>query len=256
MCTMFLLLVLAMTATPSQAQADNQTNFTPITGTNFLTKMVDTARTLDIGSIDFQDIIQRLVSPTGLVTQFALEMEVQVIFTLGWIILGLIWQFAVANTSGSIQAGIQGLGFILSTQALATTVVRSVYDSIRSIISRLAVTFLVFGADATIAGISSVTLVDVTDFLFNPQLVLLVVGRGILSMVFVLAAALPIYLFSVGVYPTLKPQAMESRLSAPYPAYPDYNEYGDYTYSPTLERGDTVASALDNAMANIIQSIV
>ena len=49
-----------------------------------------------------------------------------------------------------------------------------------------------------------------TDFLFNPQLVLLVVGRGILSMVFVLAAALPIYLFSVGVYPTLKPQAMES----------------------------------------------
>ena len=58
---------------------------------------------------------------------------------------------AVANTSGSILAAIQGLGFLLSTQALATTVVRSVYDSLRSIISRLAITFLVFGADATVS---------------------------------------------------------------------------------------------------------
>ena len=58
---------------------------------------------------------------------------------------------AVANTSGSILAAIEGLGFLLSTQALATTVVRSVYDSLRSIISRLAITFLVFGADATVS---------------------------------------------------------------------------------------------------------
>ena len=62
-----------------------------------------------------------------------------------------MWQVAVANTSGGIQAAIQGLGFLLSTQGVATTVVRSIYDSIRSIISRLAVTFLLFGAEATVS---------------------------------------------------------------------------------------------------------
>ena len=50
--------------------------------------MMATARTLDIGSIDFDAIIDRLISPTGLVTQFALELEVQAIFTIGWIVLG------------------------------------------------------------------------------------------------------------------------------------------------------------------------
>merc|ERR1719419_1507325 len=153
---------------------------------SFIGSMMATARTIDIGSIDFDAIIDRLISPTGLVTQFALELEVQAIFTIGWIVLGLIWQVAIANTSGSIQAALQGLGFLLSTQALATTVVRSIYDTIRSVISRLAVTFLAFGADATIAGISSVSLVDVGDFLFNPALVFLAVGRGILQVLMII----------------------------------------------------------------------
>merc|ERR1712168_841252 len=92
-----------------QVSASNQTNF--------VSQIVDTARTINIGSIDFDAIVDRLISPTGLVTQFALELEVQAIFTAGWIIMGLIWQVAVANTSGGIQAAIQGLSFLLSTQA-------------------------------------------------------------------------------------------------------------------------------------------
>jgi len=243
---MFLVFVTMSMMLMDQASASNQTSF--------MSRMVDTARTINIGTIDFDAIVERLISPTGLVTQFALELEVQAIFTAGWIILGLMWQVAVANTSGGIQAAIQGLGFLLSTQGVATTVVRSIYDSIRSIISRLAVTFLLFGAEATIAGISSVSLVDVGDFLFNPALIFLAVGRGILQVGMIIVAALPIYLFAVGVYPTLRPQTKESRVSSPY--Y-DYEEYGDYHYSagPDPDQGD-VASALNVAMSNIVRSIV
>ena len=87
---MYLLIVIAISlvqfAEPISGQ--NDTFFTPTTTTNFMTKMVETARTIDIGAIDFDEIISRLVSPTGLVTQFALELEIQIIFTLGWIVLG------------------------------------------------------------------------------------------------------------------------------------------------------------------------
>ena len=117
------------------------------------------------------------------------------------------------------------------------------------------------------------SLVDVGDFLFNPLLILIVVGRGILQVGMILVAAVPIYLFATGVYPSLKPQTTESSkqkftnycillktnpisgLSAPYPTYTDYNDYGEYAYTPVLDKVD-VASSLDTAMANIIQSIV
>ena len=51
---------------------------------------------------------------------------------------------------------------------------------------------------------------DVGDFLFNPALIFLAVGRGILQVGMIIVAALPIYLFAVGVYPTLRPQTKES----------------------------------------------
>ena len=63
-------------------------NTTASNQTNFVSQLVETARTVDIGSIDFDAILERLISPRGLVTQFALELEVQTIFTIGWIIMG------------------------------------------------------------------------------------------------------------------------------------------------------------------------
>ena len=87
---MYLLIVIAISLVQftELISGQNDTFFTPTTNTNFMMKMVETARTIDIGTIDFEEIISRLVSPTGLVTQFALEMEAQIIFTLGWIVLG------------------------------------------------------------------------------------------------------------------------------------------------------------------------
>ena len=51
---------------------------------------------------------------------------------------------------------------------------------------------------------------DVGDFLFDPALIFLAVGRGLLQVGMIVVAAVPIYLFSVGIYPSLKPQEMES----------------------------------------------
>ena len=71
-----------------QANGENGTLGTSFSTNTLVSNMMDTARTLEIGSIDFQAIIDRLISPSGLVTQFALELEFQIIFTLGWIVLG------------------------------------------------------------------------------------------------------------------------------------------------------------------------
>ena len=62
--------------------------------------------------------------PPGLVTQFALELEIQTIFTGGWLVAGGIWQYAVINTEGELQQALSQLQFLLSTQALALTVAR------------------------------------------------------------------------------------------------------------------------------------
>ena len=87
---MYLLIVIAISLVQftQPITGQNDTFFTPTTTTNFMMKMVETARTVDIGNINFEEIISRLVSPAGLVTQFALELELQIIFTIGWIVLG------------------------------------------------------------------------------------------------------------------------------------------------------------------------
>ena len=87
---MYLLIVIAISLVQftEPISGQNDTFFTPTTTTNFMMKMVETARTLDIGTIDLDAILFGLVSPEGLVTQFALQLEFEIIFTLGWIVLG------------------------------------------------------------------------------------------------------------------------------------------------------------------------
>lgn len=100
--------------------------------------------------IDLDFISQRLVSPQGLVTQFALELEVQAIFTTGWLVAGAAWQYAMLNTEGETQQALSQLQFLLSTNALALTVVRSLFDAARSLLSRLTITIFIFGWDTTV----------------------------------------------------------------------------------------------------------
>ena len=112
--------------------------------------------------INLDLISARLVSPQGLVTQFALEVETQTIFTTGWLVSGALWQYAMLNTEGETQRMLSSLDFLFSTQNLATTVARSLFDATRSLLSRLAITFFVFGWDTT------VSIQQITVIVFSP----------------------------------------------------------------------------------------
>lgn len=54
-----------------------------------------------------------------------IDLETQIIFTVGWIIVSLIWQIIVINNIGGLQAPLAALSFLLSTNAIAQTVIRS-----------------------------------------------------------------------------------------------------------------------------------
>ena len=100
--------------------------------------------------INLEAISARLMSPQGLVTQFALEVETQAIFTTGWLVSGAAWQFAMINSEEETQRMLAPLEFLFSTQNLAVTVARSLFDATRSLLSRLAITIFVFGWDTTV----------------------------------------------------------------------------------------------------------
>ena len=44
--------------------------------------------TVDLGDIDMEAIVERLISPVGMVNQFALQAETNAIGTAGWLGLG------------------------------------------------------------------------------------------------------------------------------------------------------------------------
>ena len=101
--------------------------------------------------IDLDAISTRLVTPQGLVTQFALELETQAIFTGGWLVSGAAWQYAMINSDLETRLMLSPLQFLFSTQNIATTVARSLFDAMRSLLSRLAITIFVFGWDTTVS---------------------------------------------------------------------------------------------------------
>ena len=55
--------------------------------------------------------------------------------------------------------------------------------------------------------ISAVTPVDVGDFLFNPQLTILSLGRGFTIVFWLTLFAIPTYFFSADVWPVIRPPA-------------------------------------------------
>merc|ERR1712203_684761 len=83
-----------------------------------------TTATIDLGAI--QD---RLISPVGMVNQFALQAETTGIGALGWVTLGLLWRLAISSFStGPIGSFLAGFEFLFSTQSLALTIIRSLFD--------------------------------------------------------------------------------------------------------------------------------
>jgi len=218
--------------------------------------------------IDLNAISARLVSPQGLVTQFALEVETQTIFTTGWLLSGALWQYLMINTEGETQRMLSGLQFLFSTQSLATTIARSLFDATRSLLSRLVITIFMFGWDTTINGIiQTADPFTIGDFLFNPGLIVLIVGRTIAQIIFFFSAIGPIYLFATDVWPNI-PRPEESDTTRLLTEGEDYAQYGDYddgydqefsypgSYNEwqTLSRSDPLLNQPD--LANFLQGTI
>jgi len=185
---------------------------------------------LNPADIDWDFIVNSLITPKGLVTQFALEVEVQSIFTLGWIIAGVIWQVVVLNTTGELQTTLSGLSFLLSTNALAQTVVRSLFDSARSLASRLIITIFVYGWEDTINGvIANADPFDIGDFLFNPVVLLVAAGRAVAQVVYFFSALGPLVYFALNIWPNIRPPKEETKRLLKTGDY-----YGEYYGRPEL----------------------
>merc|ERR1712083_573282 len=84
------------------------------------------------------------------------------------------------------------------------TIIRSLFDMARDLASRLAITFLFYGAEQTIAGLTDVSLQSVKDFLFDEELLVLVTGRSFAQFFIFIVAIVPIYLFAIFLYPTVR----------------------------------------------------
>ena len=63
---------------------------------------------------------------------------------------------------------------------------------------------LTFNFLCQIAGLTSVSVQSVKDFLFDEELILLVTGRAFAQFFIFLVAIVPIYLFAITLYPTIR----------------------------------------------------
>lgn len=177
--------------------------------------LTSTRATINLEDIDLAAIQDRLISPVGMVNQFALQAETTGLGAIGWVAIGLLWRLASTTfATGPIGSFLAGFGFLFSTQSLALTIIRSLFDMARDLASRLAITFLVYGAEQTLAGLTDVSLQSVKDFLNDPDLIVLITGRTVAGFFIFLAAIVPIYLFAVTIYPSIRGVLPSQRSSA------------------------------------------
>merc|ERR1719237_795015 len=100
--------------------------------------LTSTRATINLEDIDLAAIQDRLISPVGMVNQFALQAETTGLGALGWVAIGLLWRLASTTfATGPIGSFLAGFGFLFSTQSLALTIIRSLFDMARDLSSRL-----------------------------------------------------------------------------------------------------------------------
>jgi len=222
-----------------------------------------TARTIDFSGVDYESIFDRIASPKGLITQFALSLELEAIQTAGWLIAGVVWQFLVGATSGDLQQLLSTFSFLLGPQALMTTILRSLWNRSLEIISRISAAFIIYGFEKTIRDLLTTTIRDIGDFVFNPLIVLLSVGRGALVISFIFAAAPPLYLFATRVWPVIRGASIfgKKKRSLSRSSVEDYiglpESEGDYftEFTQTRMYKEWIPEMLESAMTSIIESV-
>ena len=171
----FLLLVLVLLQILHQAFAASTSSLLPLD------------RTLDLSSlgIDFNAIFDRLLSPKGIVQQFALTLVTVVFRSIGWATFGLGYGALVERASpGPLldlltffevvltpQVGLGLFSSLTASQAIATSLVRDLLRIVWELAGRVVTTTLLFGVFESFSQVVANTSVDsLWSFLSSSQL--------------------------------------------------------------------------------------
>jgi len=145
-------------------------------------------RTLDLSSlgIDFSAIFDRLLSPKGIVQQFALTLVLSVFRSVGWATFGLGYGALVDRASPGPLLDL--LGFfevVLTPQAIATSMVRDLLRIVWELAGRVVTTTLLFGVFESFSQVVANTTVEgLWSFLSSSSLKQLMSLRSAFTFVF------------------------------------------------------------------------
>merc|ERR1712179_351826 len=147
-------------------------------------------RTVDLSflGIDLSQIFDRLLSPTGIVNQFAISISLQLFQSVGYVLTGILYAILTATTDGTLREAITFFDFLLSPQAIATTILRRGLLVVWELIARSVTVFGLFGVFETINQIlATTTITSVWTFLSSAQTYKLFTWRFIVGTSYLLA---------------------------------------------------------------------
>jgi len=150
------------------------------------------SKTLDLDAlgVNLTQISDSLLSPAGIVDQFALSILLQAILIIGYLTLGILYNWASGTiTSGPLVPFIEYFEIHLSNQATAQTLVRSVLGLVWELVARSMTVFLMFGVGNTVTQVlESVTLDSVKKFLTSEVLGEIMIFRFVSYTAFAITA--------------------------------------------------------------------
>jgi len=110
--------------------------------------------------VDLIDILDGLLSPEGVVSQFVLSLVIQVIFVVGYAVSGVIYFLAKESTTGATQEAVKELDFLFNPSSIVGTLVRSLIGVVWELGARIFTTFILFGVFETVKEVIATTSVS------------------------------------------------------------------------------------------------
>lgn len=148
-------------------------------------------RTVDLASlgIDLGTVFDRLLSPAGIVNQYALSIVIQLMGIVGYIATGLGYGLMLDRTSaGPLLDILMYFDVILSPQAIFTTVARSTLKLVWELAARVITTAFLFGVFESVSQIfATTTLQSVWTFVTSQNIKEITLWRVAFGSLFVFA---------------------------------------------------------------------
>lgn len=137
--------------------------------------------------IDFNAVFERLLSPKGIVQQFLLSIALQIMNILGFTISGLGYAAIVRNTPpGPFLDFVKFFDIILTPQAIAKTVIRSLLRLLFDLGGRTVTTAFLFGVTESVSQIvASTSLSSLWTFLTSTAIKTVMINRRVFFTAFI-----------------------------------------------------------------------